>query len=320
MPITLTSENFKDLLANIDQFVFWDTVGLFFWRLPAGLCRRLEAIYRRPVIPQRDKRTGAYILLFHQPWPQLLQVLDDVQRQHHATVCRADLAADFVTSWVLIEPLKRFLLTYVILRWRWPGPMHDWGDGYYWTMQVMRRRFSNRDLLLYADRPSKVPAAPHRPCNHLEIKLQTAKACRANGILRPTDLLDIDPHEFFAKHIAFAADSFEQHLQRIIEQRTKQRWNALPNQRSRADWNRTHAEVEHDIITRLQLDRAQRMKDLYPDLVQMMRIPDDMIPHTLTFIKPYPDRPVRRRELRPTGPRNALSRYVREQRFSHTPF
>ena len=125
MPITLTSENFKDLLANIDQFVFWDTVGLFFWRLPAGLCRRLEAIYRRPVIPQRDKRTGAYILLFHQPWPQLLQVLDDVQRQHHATVCRADLAADFVTSWVLIEPLKRFLLTYVILRWRWPGPMHS---------------------------------------------------------------------------------------------------------------------------------------------------------------------------------------------------
>jgi hypothetical protein len=144
-----------------------------------------------------------------------------------------------------------------------------------------------------------VPEAPRRPCNHLEFKLQTADACRANGIIRPTDLLDIDSHELFAKHIALAADGFEHHIPRIIEERAKIRMRAL-GRRGRADWNRTVAEVENHVAY-LQLDRAQRMKDLYPHLVQMMRIPDDVIPHTLTFIKPYPERPRQRHELPPTA-------------------
>jgi hypothetical protein len=77
--------------------------------------------------------------------------------------------------------------------------------------------------------------------------------------------------------------------------------------RRRADWNHIVAEVENHIAW-LQLDRAQRVKDVYPNLVRTMRIPDEMIPHSLTtFTGPSSERPLRRcRESRPeshlTGP------------------
>jgi hypothetical protein len=92
--------------------------------------------------------------------------------------------------------------------------------------------------------------------------LQTPDACRSNGIIRPTDLLRIDPHQLFDKHVALAAEGFEQHIPPIIEERAKRRMQAL-GRRGRADWNRTIAEVENHVAY-LQLDRAQRMKDLSP--------------------------------------------------------
>jgi hypothetical protein len=76
-------------------------------------------------------------------------------------VSRADLAAES----------ERYLIAHLIMRWRWPGRMLDRDESHYWTMQAGRQRPSNRDTLLYASKPSKVAAAPHRssPVDHVPL-------------------------------------------------------------------------------------------------------------------------------------------------------
>jgi hypothetical protein len=62
-------------------------------------------------------------------------------------VSRADLAA---------ESLERYLIAHLIMHSRWPDGMLDRDESHYWTLKAGRQRSSNRDLLLYASKPSKV--------------------------------------------------------------------------------------------------------------------------------------------------------------------
>ena len=68
--------------------------------------------------------------------------------------------------------------------------MHDEENGLYWVEQASRSRRSNRDLVLYDDKTSKVTGAP---CAHLELRFFGAGSVRRQGPERVTDLTEINP-------------------------------------------------------------------------------------------------------------------------------
>jgi hypothetical protein len=78
--------------------------------------------------------------------------------------------------------------------------MHEIEETTYWVEQSSRKRRSGRDIALYADRPSKLTG--ELDTIHLEIRLQTARSVKANGIHTVDDLLTLDPRVLFERNIS----------------------------------------------------------------------------------------------------------------------
>ena len=76
--------------------------------------------------------------------------------------------------------------------------MHDEENGLYWVEQVSRSRRSNRDLVTYDDKPSKITGTP---CTHLELRFYGTASVRKQGFERVTDLIGINPCLLFKRHI-----------------------------------------------------------------------------------------------------------------------
>ena len=191
-----------------------DTIEYFCVRyVPDGIRTHMENVIgrRRIIIEPALDRHGAVIghrLAVHQPSPAALLMGNHLQDVHRygAPISRVDIAVDwcFPVPNINVET-HQWMGDHVILRWRRPGRMHRYSDTLYWVNQRDRKeqgqRRSARDVGLYHDRPSKITGVP---CTHLELKFQNAEACRRQGWHQPSDLLRIDPHELFNKHLRLA--------------------------------------------------------------------------------------------------------------------
>jgi hypothetical protein len=150
------------LADNVTAVVAYiDSVWMFARYLPKGFRTAIEAsgnsLRVEPCKDRNGNRVG-YRLTVHQPTMTTLAQLD---RLHHASLFRFDLAVDFLTLRTTdAEWLKQWLATHLLQRWRRQGPMHDEDNTVYWVEQSYRKRRSQRDMLVYSDRASKISGGP----------------------------------------------------------------------------------------------------------------------------------------------------------------
>jgi len=173
-----------------------DTVEFFFQYLPTGARNKIDAVHGRSpwVTPCKDRfgNVVGYRIGLHQPKPAVLRILAQFQQRHRGKLCRVDVAVDLTTH------SKAWIVQHCLLRWRRSGPMHDEENAVYWIEQHSRSRRSTRDLILYADRPSKIT---RRACTHLELRFFSTPSVRNQGFERSTDLIGINPRLLFQRHI-----------------------------------------------------------------------------------------------------------------------
>lgn len=254
----------SDVLASID------TVELFF-RFPPKEVARLKAIQypRVPWIepcPDRDGRVWGHRLIVHQPTRKALLHLDRMQKQYRGKLCRFDLAVDFIaTSPEHAQAIKKWLVGHMLLRWRRRAPMYDVKTTTYWIRQKGRKRRSNRDLAVYADRHSKVTG--ECDCCHLELKFYRAEAVKQTGYDSVKDLIDLNPSELLAKYVKFAdLEAFYQKRIRLaVNEDRKQYQNKLTS----AFTDRYRASLPRRIrgyLKRTMQDRVQWIRDHHPRL------------------------------------------------------
>src|SRR5262249_40567761 len=153
-----------------------DTVEIFLRHLKKGVRREIEAVYCRPLwaTPCKDRFDNVigHRIGLHQPNLAVLPVLEQFQRQCDGKLCRVDIAADLTTH------RRVWIEQNCLLRWRRPGRLHEEENAVYWVEQLSRSRRSNRDLVLYDDKPSKITGTA---CTHLELRLFGTPSVRKQG-------------------------------------------------------------------------------------------------------------------------------------------
>jgi len=168
---------------------------------------RLEfrrVVYRGLVIGRR--------LLIHQPVRETLFVLDEMVFDPAIWFHRFDFAYDFVTtSPYYANAVRLHLLRHLILRWcRSPYMPDIFGETSYFARykNVPKRQRPVRNAILYCDKPSKVQKG--EPCGHLDLRTVTAPAIRKLGVEKPSDLLNLNPAEHFARNFILVGDFSDQ--------------------------------------------------------------------------------------------------------------
>lgn len=165
---------------------------------PEGLLRAVQAQGCKAwyVACEANGMDAGYRLIVHQPKPATLKLLDQHQRDHGGKLCRFDVALDLLTSPKKRHAMRRWLEAHAVLRSRRSGSMNTVGATLYWTNYAPKR--SNRDLVLYADRPSKITGGP---CVHFELRFYNSAAIRRAGYGHARDLIALNPRQLFARHV-----------------------------------------------------------------------------------------------------------------------
>jgi hypothetical protein len=289
-------ETIKSWLADhvLDVIAYVDTVEMFVRFIPVGTRKAIEAqgcALRTEPCRDRNGWLIGHRLIVHHPTQPVIQIFDRLHDLPHCWAClrRFDIAVDFTTrSQADAEWLKDWLSRHIVMRWRRRGPMREFSNGIYWVNQRHRRqrgkKGSNRDVLVYADRYK----ITHGPCAHLELRFRTARACRAQGIGRAIDLINLDPSKLLDKHLslAFISEPFVQRSMRDAvnedRDRNKDRELSAFNDQYRASISRRVKSLLH----RAGYDRATWIRDQYPhlkaaksySLPQLFKVPNKLVP------------------------------------------
>jgi hypothetical protein len=240
---------------------------------------KLRAIQRTKLWDEpckdRDGNIWGWRVIISQPSRKTLHYLEEVQRDNGGSVFRFDIAIDLIAKDEIdAEELKSLVLTRALLKWRPKGPMLnieglDDFTTTYWIEQNKRKRRSNRDLALYADKPSKVTGEIN--CVHLELRFLNTRSCKKAGISSAKDLIDLNPAEIFAKNVKFTDFDIDQYHQRRIRKAVKE------DRKLHQQQNREISEFEDRYrasrpqrmrghLKRTQQDRAQIIKQFNPHL------------------------------------------------------
>jgi hypothetical protein len=241
--------------------------------------------------PSKDRRIGyvwGYRCYLNYPFDQenLLQ-LERIARDYNATLNRFDLALD-------IQPdnpenaktIATCILTQLIMNWRRPGPMHDAEHGTYLVKILTGRKPPARNVVLYADRPNKVTG--ELDCVHLELRFLNAQSVRRQGIHRISDLIDLNPAKVMQKHVRWS-NIGDTHVNEVIRRTVRvERQQYLKSLHNRKVLNgfvdKYRAFIPRkvqNLLERIGMDRAQRVKDVYADrqvkvLPAPLTIPDHL--------------------------------------------
>lgn len=260
--------------------VYLDTIEIFFKDYPAGLNKRLSDVQgTKPIIEacRRADNIWGYRGRIHQPKTQTLFLLDDLLPKYHGTLCRFDVAFDF--NGISADWLEQRC----ILRWRRPGPMRNYGDTVYWVAQSVRKKRSNRDIALYADRPSKITGEPD--CTHFELRFYGTPAVRREGIKRPSQLIGLDPAELFQKHIKVV--DFDDEAAERLKCRFIQRQVKRERMKYRSNPQRDRSRSMREFLDRYRARNCQRFTYLYDRAIhnRVQRI-KDLNPKFVSKLKP----------------------------------
>lgn len=220
-----------------------DTIEIFSRKRPTKEYHLVRAIqgYQRVFLHKcydRDGNLCGWRMIVHQPELRTFLVFECMQAMYRAPFCRFDVAFDQIVADAPAD--KEQLARNLRLKWRPPGQMHDEEGTTYFTRQLERtrdgkKRRSRRDLVMYADRPSKVTGEVN--CNHIELRFYGAESVRCAGYASVNDLrTKLNPRKLFQKHIKLSADfDAEPIIKKVVraavnEDRNRHRvrtWNAF---------------------------------------------------------------------------------------------
>jgi hypothetical protein len=283
-----------------DVVAFIDTVELFvrnFARHDPRRLRRADLLRLRRIQPFhlyacRDRRNRwrkwGYRITIHQPSREALRELDRIQQRCRSNLCRIDLAIDFSVDAASKAAVKDWLVRHAILRYRRSGPMHDEENTTSWVKQSARTRRSNRDMIVYCDRPSKLTGEVD--VIHLELKILRAGAVGDLGYRRVRDLFDLNPRKIITRCVAlFEVIDYAEWRRKAIRKMVR---------RTRAKHMPTTDTYEQDFVSgppesaARYIDdsiqgRAQRVKDCNIQRAKMQRLSwlDWHIPERVTYGK-----------------------------------
>lgn len=231
-------------IAHIMPYI--DTVEMTYPRRPKGLLAEAKAILGRKVwfkdiVDGSGNRWGSRLPL-NQPTPELLAALD----QYGGSISRVDIAFDIFPLDMSVALMAAVIRANTLLRWRRPQAMHEIGGTLYWTQQHAGRTRPDRNLAEYHDLPSKLTG---QPVVHLELRLQTSDAVKAENLHLPSDLGKLNPRELFDKHIRIT--HFQHHISGDI-------------------MNSDHSDRTRGFYRRFYDNRAQHFKDGQPGIVKRM--------------------------------------------------
>jgi hypothetical protein len=216
----------------------------------------------------RDGYVFFYRLVVKRPDQKTLKYLAQLQQQHKGKIFRIDLALDLITANEAdAEALNDWLLKHTMLRWRRKGHMLDIENTFYWIEQRKRKRRSNREVVLYPDRESKITGEVD--CVHLELRFLNVSACRTAGLSQIDSLLDLDPSEVIKKHLKFTSFDVEayqqQRVKKAVEDDRKEHRRA--NKPANEFLDQYRSSIPRRIMSHLkrtQQDRAQGIRNFHP--------------------------------------------------------
>jgi hypothetical protein len=210
----------------------------------------------------------------------IYRLLDKLQQRYRAKVARVDIAVDWmVYSQAAADDLQAVIERAGLLRWRRAGDMEKLGADsseptLCWNNRKGRRRRPSRNLVLYSGKLA--PLQSYR--THLELRSYGTAACRDRlGIVRPTDLVNLNPAELFARYVGLCLDGVDRYLTHSIRQQVRAA--------RRSDREIDGASLAGELRTRMQANghaRAQWLKDHAPRWVK------DTVP--ITALLPVPVR------------------------------
>src|SRR5438067_13327396 len=98
------------------------------------------------------------------------------------------------------------------------------GYHHLWHPANGRTRCCSWNWSSYGDRTSKLDPLQRGPVGHWELQCQRVRACKNAGIIKPTDILNINPREFLAKRIILstAGDAYVEQMVAQNPRRTAQ--------------------------------------------------------------------------------------------------
>ena len=136
-------------------------------------------------------------LLIQLPTQAGLKLLHEFAPEH--LVNRLDVALDLtVKSQESLEILDDFIFRRLVQPWH--------GERHVQTSRSVRYfardPWTNRNLAIYSDRPSKITGGP---CLHIEMRIRNADACRRYKVSSISDLLQIDIRGLLRRQIRLAA-------------------------------------------------------------------------------------------------------------------
>lgn len=253
-------------------FAYIDTVEMYFRRYrPRGLLRAVHSQGCAAWFQQcyADGIAAGYRLIVHQPNVPALRLLDQHQRDHDGKLCRFDVALDLITTPQDHDALRQWIEGHAVLSWRRAGSMNAVGATLYWNTYEGKR--SNRDVVLYDDRPSKITG---RKCVHFELRFYNAGAIRRAGFHDASDLIELNPRELFRRHVKLL--DVEPLRRRLIRRAVRADRIKVRSQRTSRITDGYRARIPDRL--RSLLHRAQRVKDLYPARVaRLQAIPIEVL-------------------------------------------
>jgi hypothetical protein len=148
-----------------------------------------------------------WVVIVPRPTQSILRDLDALQfreGKYHGRISRLDVACDwpFLTQ-TAADAAKHYLHDHLLLPHRRKGPMQTFDSGMVAWLKYKIGRRPSKNLICYADKLSKIMKSSC--CCHLEIRFFNARACRAAGLYRVGDLIELDPAQLFDRSIRLAS-------------------------------------------------------------------------------------------------------------------
>jgi hypothetical protein len=148
--------------------------------------------------------------------------------------------------------------------------MHEEENALYWTELSSRSRRSNRDLVVYEDRPSKITGAA---CTHLELRFYGTPSVRKQGIERIRDLMEINPRLLFQRHVKLVDFDPEELKQRQVRAAIRHDIAFYRGKETNAFTDKYRASIPRRVSSLVQRQcrgRVQQVKNVYPHHVKRL--------------------------------------------------
>jgi len=282
------------LIAKIKGVVF-DTLHLYFKgkTLSRGIRTSIQRVHGKRIriepfwlSDERGTVLLGHSIIIQRPQPDTLKLLGQLQREHGATLSRADSSYEWVPIDLTHEQCVTWINEHVLQKDRRKGWLHLYEETVYWSPDG-ERGVTVRNLVLYPDLPSKIDGTPR--AIKTEIRLHTPKTIMAvTGCEYADELIELDPKRVWdacCRTTSFDLQAFKRKIIRETLRDERARHIARPRRRN-AFVERYRATLHkklEDQWKHVQLHFVQRVKDVYD--IDMPSHSHDMIdiPSRLTW-------------------------------------